>query len=202
MGRLAEGAFDGLLADVAARRLSTGRQITHEVTEIEAPLCGLPVGTPVEFLIVPAEQLPSDIWPVLLVHRPVGILAEVHHGEVTALEVATSQSPDARLADLLRAGDPYYLVLRAAPDGSAGYVGHLRFERQSGERGARMPLSAIVVGDRVVLTAREGRFDRSGRAISARLDGRGTLVLTNCLDRLQQVMSWDLASDCTLRLER
>ena len=95
----------------------------------------------------------------------------------------------------------YYLVLRAAPEGSAGYVGHLRFERQSGERGARMPLSATVVGDRVVLTAREGRFDRSGRAISARLDGRGTLVLTNCLDRLQQVMSWDLASDCTLRLK-
>ena len=95
----------------------------------------------------------------------------------------------------------YYLVLRAAPEGSAGYVGHLRFERQSGERGARMPLSATVVGDRVVLTAREGRFDRSGRAISARLDGRGALVLTNCLDRLQQVMSWDLASDCTLRLK-
>jgi len=52
-----------------------------------------------------------------------------------------------------------------------------------------------------VLTAREGRFDRSGRAISARLDGRRTLVLTNCLDRLMQVMSWDLASDCTLRLK-
>ena len=94
----------------------------------------------------------------------------------------------------------YYLVLRAAPDGGAGYVGHLRFERQSGERGARMPLSATVVGDRVVLTAREGRFDRSGRTMSGRLDGRGTLVLTNCLARLQQVMSWDLESDCTLRL--
>ena len=94
----------------------------------------------------------------------------------------------------------YYLVLRAAPDESAGYVGHLRFERQSGERGARMPLSATVVGDRVILTAREGRFDKAGRTITARLDGRGTLALTNCLDRLQQVMSWDLASDCTLRL--
>jgi hypothetical protein len=33
------------------------------------------------------------------------------------------------------------------------------------------------------------------------LRGDGTLVLTNCLDRLQQVMSWDLASDCTLRLQ-
>ena len=106
VGRLAEGAFDGLLADVAARRLSTGRRIAHQVTEIEAPLCGLPVGAPVEFLIVPADQLPSDIWPVLLAHRPVGILAEVHDGEVTSLDVATSESADARLADMLRAGDP------------------------------------------------------------------------------------------------
>ena len=57
------------------------------------------------------------------------------------------------------------------------------------------------VAARVILTAREGRFDKAGRTITARLDGRGTLALTNCLDRLQQVMSWDLASDCTLRLQ-
>lgn len=95
----------------------------------------------------------------------------------------------------------YYLVLRAAPDGSAGYVGHLRFERQSGAREPRMPVSVTVMGDRMILTAREGRFDKAGRTISARLDSRGALVITNCLDRLQQVMSWDLASDCTLRLQ-
>lgn len=106
VGRLAEGAFDGLLADAAARRLSTGRRIAHEVTEIEAPLCGLPVGTSVEFLIVPAEQLPSDIWPVLLAHRAVGIVAEVHDGEVTSLEIATPDSAEGRLGEMLRAGDP------------------------------------------------------------------------------------------------
>lgn len=96
----------------------------------------------------------------------------------------------------------YYLVLRAAPEGASGYVGHLRFERQSGQRDARMPVTATVMGNRVIITARSGQFDRAGRTISAQLDGRGTLVLTNCLDRLQQVMSWDLASDCTLRLQR
>ena len=106
VGQLAGGAFDGLLADVAARQLSTGRLIRHEVTAIEAPLAGMAVGTPVEFLIVPAEQLPADIWPMLLAHRPVGILADVQDGEVTSLDVATSESADGRLADLLRAGDP------------------------------------------------------------------------------------------------
>ena len=93
----------------------------------------------------------------------------------------------------------YYLVLREAPGRAVGYVGHLRFERQSGQRDPRIPVSVTVVGDNVVITAREGRFDKSGRTISARMDRSGALVLTNCLDRLQQVMSWDLASDCTLR---
>lgn len=96
----------------------------------------------------------------------------------------------------------YFLVLRSAPQGPTSYVGHLRFERQDGRRDVRMPVTAIAVGDRIVITAREGRFDRAGRTISARLDGRGALELTNCLERLQQVMSWDLASDCTLRRQR
>ena len=106
VGQLAGGAFDGLLADVAARRLSYGRLVKHEVTAIESPLCGLEVGCAVEFLVVPAEQLPSDIWPVLLAHRPVGITAEVEEGEVTGLQVATPDTAEGRLAEMLRGGDP------------------------------------------------------------------------------------------------
>jgi xanthine dehydrogenase accessory factor len=106
VGRLAGGAFDGVLADVAARRLSRGRRVAHEVTAIEAPLCGLPVGTAVEFLVVPADQLPSDTWAVLLAHRALGIAAEMDEDEVVALEVGTPDTAQGRLADLLRAGDP------------------------------------------------------------------------------------------------
>lgn len=97
----------------------------------------------------------------------------------------------------------YYLVLRPATGQSADYVGRLRFERQDGSRQARIPVAVTVTsGDRVTITARRGSFDRAGRTLTARLTGRGTLVFTNCLDRLEQVMSWDLASDCTLRLQR
>ena len=106
VGRLADGAFDGLLGDIAARKLPRGRVVRHEVTPIEAPLCGLAVGTPVEFLIVPAEQLPSDIWPLLLAHRPVGILAETQDGEVMSLEVAAPDTAQGRLAEMLRGSDP------------------------------------------------------------------------------------------------
>lgn len=106
VGQLAGGAFDGLLADVASRQLSRGRLVSHQVTAIEAPLCDLPIGTPVEFLIVPADQLPSDIWPTLLAHRPVGITAEVADGEVTTLDIAVPDAAEGRMADMLRAGDP------------------------------------------------------------------------------------------------
>lgn len=106
VGQLAGGAFDGLLADVASRRLSRGRLIDHAVTAIEAPLCELAVGTSVQFLLVPADQLPSDIWPILLAHRAVGISAEVEAGEVIALDIAASDAAQGRLAELLRTGDP------------------------------------------------------------------------------------------------
>jgi hypothetical protein len=96
----------------------------------------------------------------------------------------------------------YYLVLRDAPGRAVGYVGHLRFQRQDGSREPRMRVTAAVSASGIVITAREGSFDRAGRTLIGRLDGRGTLVLTNCSDRLRQVMSWDLASDCTLRLNR
>lgn len=92
----------------------------------------------------------------------------------------------------------YYMALRESP---TGYVGQLRFQRQDGSRDARIPISVTRVGDEIVVTARDGRFDRAGRTMRGQLRGDGTLVLTNCLDRLQQVMSWDLGSDCTLRLQ-
>jgi len=95
----------------------------------------------------------------------------------------------------------YYMVLRDAPGRAVGYVGHLRFERQDGSREGRVPVIVTVAGRDVVITARKGTFDRSGRTLVGRMDGQGALVLSNCLDRLQQVMSWDLASDCTLRVQ-
>ena len=69
IGSLAGGAFDGLLSDVAERRLPEGRRVAHRVTDFESVVCGLPAGTPVEFLVVPADQFPAEIWPLLLARR-------------------------------------------------------------------------------------------------------------------------------------
>lgn len=95
-------------------------------------------------------------------------------------------------------GIGYFAELRPAPGG--GYVGYLRFAYRDGRLEPKMRIRAQVTGSVVTFIAREGRFDRSGTMLRGLLDRRtGAISLTNCADRLRQVMSWDLASDCTLR---
>ncbi len=106
LGQLAGGAFDGLLADVAARRLPRGRLVHHVVTEIESPICGWPVGTEVDFVVVPAEQFPAETWAALLDSRPLAIDTDVVDGEVVAVAVAGPEDASGRAADLLRSGQP------------------------------------------------------------------------------------------------
>ena len=90
IGRLAFGAFDGLLTDAAARHLSTGRLVNHVVSELESPICELPAGTAVQFLVVPAEQFPSQTWSLLLDHSTLVVLASMSEDMVTAINVEAS----------------------------------------------------------------------------------------------------------------
>ena len=90
IGRLAFGAFDGLLTDAAARHLSTGRLVNHVVSELESPICELPAGTAVQFLVVPAEQFPSQTWSLLLDHSPLIVIASMSEDMVTAINVEAS----------------------------------------------------------------------------------------------------------------
>jgi len=83
IGSLGNGAFDGLLADVAARRLPTGRLVNHIVTEIESLQAGLPAGSQVTFALVPADQFPVELWPRLLRREPVVLRASRLGDEIT-----------------------------------------------------------------------------------------------------------------------
>jgi len=87
IGYLASGAFDGLLADVAARQLSRGRRVHHVVTEVEAAQCGLAVGTETEFLLVPAAQFPAEVWQHLLDRLPVAIAADLEGDDIVSVGV-------------------------------------------------------------------------------------------------------------------
>jgi len=95
IGRLSSGAFDGLLTDAAARHLSTGRLVDHVVSELESPICELPAGTAVKFLVVPAEQFPSQTWSLLLDHSPLIVVASMSDDMVTAIQIEAAGA-DAR----------------------------------------------------------------------------------------------------------
>jgi len=105
LGVLAEGAFDGLLADVAERRLPAGRLVQRPVNDVEAASSGLPAGTQCQFLVVPAEQFPPELWQHLLERRPVAIWTDLDGDVVTDIRVATSDD-DGPARDLLLAGAP------------------------------------------------------------------------------------------------
>lgn len=101
---LANGAFDGLLADIAARKLPAGRHVSHAVTELESLMSGLPVGSAVEFLIVPAAEFPPELWRDLLEREAVAITATISDGEVTDIRVATRDDASEPERELLTAG--------------------------------------------------------------------------------------------------
>jgi xanthine dehydrogenase accessory factor len=106
LGTLAGGAFDGLLSDVAERRLPQGRHISHRVTEFESVVCGLPAGTPVEFLVVPTEQFPPQIWSLLLERRPLAITTALEDDVVTSVEITSWEGADERERQLLADARP------------------------------------------------------------------------------------------------
>jgi len=90
IGQVMGGAFDGMLADVAERKLSTGRRLRHCVNVIESSICGLETGTEVEFLLVPAEQFPVEIWPRLLAREAVTFTAKLEDDVVTSVSLVSS----------------------------------------------------------------------------------------------------------------
>jgi xanthine dehydrogenase accessory factor len=94
IGQVMGGAFDGMLADAADRRLATGRRIRHTVTTIESPTCGLEVGTEVEFLLVPADQFPSELWPRLLDRQAVTFTARLDGDVVTSIDLVSGSDQE------------------------------------------------------------------------------------------------------------
>ncbi len=107
-GELARGAFDGLLADVAGRKLSLGRLISHTVSELEATVSGLPAGSKADFVVVPGTQLPTDLWPLLMEGESVTLELELRADEIHTIRIA-------KLTGSARAPESEEVICRFAP---------------------------------------------------------------------------------------
>ena len=105
LGVLANGAFTGFLVDAAARQLPTGRRVRHRVEEWEASSSGLPAGSTVEFLVVPAAQFPEEVWPALIAREPVIIESVLEGDDITQIAVTTVASATGEEAVALGAAE-------------------------------------------------------------------------------------------------
>lgn len=90
IGNLLGGSFDGLLAEFAARKLSSGRVVECDLSPLESTLTGLPIGTHLKFIFVPAQLFEPELWSALLEREAIAVVCHIEEDEVTKTEVFTS----------------------------------------------------------------------------------------------------------------
>ncbi len=98
VGSLLSGSLDSQLADVAAQGSTGGRLVELAVGDIEASAVGLACGGTARCLVVPASELPADLWALLLERDAVCLVTRTEGGEVRGTELFTA-------ADVAEAGE-------------------------------------------------------------------------------------------------
>jgi xanthine dehydrogenase accessory factor len=90
IGSLLSGALNDQLADLSERGMAggaVGRVAELRVDELAAELAGLSCGGDARCLLVPAADLPADLWERLRAREPVCLVSRVHGDLVTAVEL-------------------------------------------------------------------------------------------------------------------
>lgn len=90
VGSLLSGSLDGQLADVAALGSATGRLVEVSVDDIEALASGLSCGGEARCLVVPARELPAELWGHLLERDAVCLVTRIDGDQVRDTTLYTS----------------------------------------------------------------------------------------------------------------
>jgi xanthine dehydrogenase accessory factor len=72
--------LSGAITDVP---LGPARLVDVTVTDVDALIAGLTHGGVARCLVVPAADLPEELWPKLLAREPLGVVAHLDGGLVT-----------------------------------------------------------------------------------------------------------------------
>ena len=94
----------------------------------------------------------------------------------------------------------YYLTLKPSSIALDDYSGVVQFTYRDGRKGPRMPFTATKRDSIIRMKTESGRFDKDRGPLRGEFsaDG-GTLMLSNCQDRLRLVMPRALDSDCVFQ---
>lgn len=101
-GSLLDGALDGKLAEHAGR-MSTGRLLDLEITQVDALIAEMPATGSVRSLVAPAGTLPAELWQLAAARERFCLVAELKGDEVAETSVysrdtISSADPDVREA--------------------------------------------------------------------------------------------------------
>jgi xanthine dehydrogenase accessory factor len=88
VGSVLSGSLNDQLADLATQGVS-GRLVALEVTEVDALVSGLSCGGTAQCLLVPATDLPVEVWELLRTRQPLCLVTELSGDQVTATHLYT-----------------------------------------------------------------------------------------------------------------
>ncbi len=78
MGSVLSNAIDGQLIDHARGQFTSGQLISFSISGVDALINGVPEGGKATCICVPATELPSDIWQLLIDRHPICITCETN----------------------------------------------------------------------------------------------------------------------------
>jgi xanthine dehydrogenase accessory factor len=175
VGTMLSGALDSQLADLPRNRL-----IEVSVTDIDALVAGLPHGGVVQCLVVPAADLPSELWDSLLARQPVALTAHLDGTAVTrtelvgitetATESSTTISDDRVMTILVPV--PKLVVVGGGPIADALHAASAllgwQTEIVNDPAAATGLIAALAPLDKIVVAAHD--LELAGSALAAALD--------------------------------
>jgi len=91
IGSVLSGALNEQLADLAAQGVS-GRLVHLQVTEVDALVSGLSCGGEARCLLLPATELPADLWGRLRERESLCLVTQLDGDEVTGTSLFTAET--------------------------------------------------------------------------------------------------------------
>lgn len=101
VGAVLAGALNDQLADLSYKG-GPGRLVNLRVSELDAQLAGLPGAGDARCLLVPATDLPAELWERLRRRDPVGLLTRLDGDQVLDITLADPETTTEHLLTILR----------------------------------------------------------------------------------------------------
>jgi xanthine dehydrogenase accessory factor len=193
IGRVLSGSLDDQLADLSEQG-ATGRLVDLRVGEVDAIAAGLACGGDARCLLLPAVDLPADLWPRLRDREPICLVTRLDGAQVLGTDLFSSETiagAGPEIANIFGRGasrtlvstDSVLTVLWPVPklvlvgsgevaDALAAAAGLLGWSTQTlaETSAAGREIAGLAAVDKLVVISHD--LDTAGPALAAALDGQ------------------------------